>query len=57
MAFLTLKESVQVTDAWCQATEEDIALCLAGPTEGRGILSSVLEEQEVTTEQHPLLKL
>ena len=40
-----------MTDAWCQATEEDIALCLAGPSEGsRGILSSVLEEQEVTTE-------
>ena len=57
MAFLTLKESVQVTDAWCQATEEDIALCLAGPSEGRGILSSVLEEQEVTTEQPGLLKL
>ena len=54
---MTLKESVQVTDAWCQATEEDIALCLAGPSEGRGILSSVLEEQEVTTEQQRLLKL
>ena len=48
---------MQVTDAWCQATEEDIALCLAGLSEGRGILSSVLEEQEVTTEQPGLSKL
>ena len=38
----------QVTDAWCQATEEDIALSLSCPTEGRAILSSVQEEQEVT---------
>merc|ERR1719228_2596994 len=33
--------------------EEDIALCLVGPSEGRGILSSVLEEQEESTPPSP----